>query len=337
MKKNNIRIFLVGDYYSGTGPANVTKYYKENLPKGSFCQKFKAKLLRAVEMIFKIILSDVVCFSGYSKQNILGLKISKKFSKPTAYIMHGCVEYENHINHQDSEEMCQVERKTLEMVDRIFAVSPKFASWLKDFYPEEAKKVDYITNAIDDSLVKQSNNSNTEGHDKHIVFTVGGGMPRKKIKHICQAVDILRENFDRELRLLVIGDTGADSEIIDSYDFVDNKGLVDFETAKECYQKAGVFVQNSCFETFGLAFVEAVSLGCASLVSKEVGALCLVDNIRKEDIIEEYDNSYEIAEKIKGLIINSNNDYIRQNINWEQNSWKERSKILVEKLTMLVQ
>jgi len=330
-----MKIFLVGDWYSGTGPSNVTKYYIENLPKGTLYQRYKSKLLRAAELVIKVAAADVVCFSGYSKQNILGLKIAKAFHKKNAYIMHGCVEYENEINLEPSEEMSCVERKTLEMTDRIFAVSPSFANWLKEYYEEYAHKVDYVENAIDETLIAGKECRDISVRDPHMIFTVGGGMPRKKIKYICQAVKILRENFDDELRLVVVGAKGADSEEIDSYDFVENMGIVPFDTTRALYEKAALFVQNSCFETFGLAMVEAVSLGCASLVSNEVGALCLLDKYESRDIIEHFDDPLEIADKIKGLIEESNSERLKKSINWEQNSWKQRSRVLEEKLAQL--
>ena len=331
-----MKIFLVGDSYSGTGPANVTKYYIENLPKGTRYQKFKSKLLRVPELLAKTVISDVILFSGYSRQNILGLKFAKMFKKKTAYLMHGCVEYENKINHEEDEEMCRVERKTLSDVDKILAVSESFANWLKEYYPEHATKIGYVANAIDEDLIERAKQVSSSNRDRHMIFTVGGGMPRKKIKYICDAIDILRREFDADLRLVVVGNVGADSDVIDSYQFVDNLGIVPFEKAIECYEKAAVFVQNSCFETFGLAFVEAISVGCASLCSKEVGALCLVDNLRDCDVITHYDDSYEIAGKIKNLIMESNAEYLKGRIDWENNTWKVRSKQLKRSLEQLV-
>lgn len=332
-----MRIFLVGDWYSGTGPANVTKYYIENLPKKTLSQRYKSKYARLFELIIKSVMADVICFSGYSKQNIIGMRFAKLIKKPTAYIMHGCVEYENKINLEESEEMAICERKMLELCNCILAVSEKFACWLKNMYPQHSYKIDYVTNAIDDNLIEQASNVNDCNRDKHMILSVGGGMPRKKIKHICEAIDILRKEYDDKLMLVVVGASGADSEEINKYDFVDNRGLVPFEEVKKLYQTASVFVQNSCFETFGLASVEAITLGCATLSSSQLGALELISEIREEDVIEHFDDSREIANKIRYLLGNSNNDYLLNRIDWESNTWKQRSKVLEEKLYALAQ
>lgn len=338
-----MRIFLAGDSYSGTGPANVTKYYIDNLPNGTLYQKRRSKIARVPEIILNTVRADVVVYSGYSKQNILGMNLAHKLGKPAAYIMHGCVEYENRINLEPDEEMNACERKIMELADCIYAVSPNFCKWLCEHYPEYADKIDFVTNGIDEELLHKVNNVGSEGdvsekqdRDPHMIFSVGGGMPRKKIKYICEAVRILRDTYDSKMRLTVIGAKGADSEEIDKYPFVDNMGLVGFEEGIEIYGKASVFVQNSSFETFGLAPVEAVACGCSVLCSKEIGALCLFNSATESDIVNRYDDPTEIADKIKGLLKNPNNARLRADLKGESQSWKSRSRTLWEKLQILV-
>ncbi len=329
-----MKIFLAGDHYSGTGPANVTKYYIKNLPAGTLYQKRRLKAARAAEILINTLRADVVVYSGYSKQNILGLTLAKKFGRPSAYIMHGCVEHENAINLEPDEEMNRVERQTLEMADLVLAVSDIFKDWLKENYPAYAEKIDTLANGIDTDLIH--NAKRRHDYDRHMIFSIGGGMPRKKIKHICEAVEILRRDYDPKLYLCVIGDKGADSDIIDSYNFVDNRGIVTFAEGVALFEQAALFVQNSCFETFGLAPVEALSCGCPVLCSREVGSLTLIKDLRETDVIERYDDPKEIAEKIRYNLENSNSKRLSADLEWESNSWKVRSNALVSKLSKLV-
>lgn len=328
-----MRIFLAGDYYSGTGPANVTKYYIENLPNETLFQKRRSKLMRVPEIILNTVRADVVVYSGYSRQNVFGLKLARILKKPSAYIMHGCVEYENEINLEPDREMNSVERKTLELADSVIAVSGRFCNWLKDYYPVYSGKFDYVTNGIDTSFLFSGDFKN---RNRHLIFSVGGGMPRKKIKYICKAVKILRKTYDPELILCVIGADGADSEEIESYDFVDYRGPVSFDESIGLFGKAALFVQNSSFETFGLAPVEALACGCPLLCSKEVGALELMDNLQSEDVIENYNDPDEIAEKIRYNLEHSNAERLMANFERESDSWKERSRALESKLSKLV-
>ena len=329
-----MRIFLAGDHYSGTGPANVTGYYIENLPKGTLYQKMRSKPVRAFEIILNTLRSDVVVYSGYSRQNVFGLKLAKMLKKPSAYIMHGCVEYENAINLEPDERMNLVERQTMELADSVIAVSKRFCSWLKDHYPMYREKIDYVTNGIDEDLASTADEGKTR--DGHLIYSIGGGMPRKKIKYICEAVKILRETYDPELFLCVIGAFGADSKEIESYDFVDNRGLVNHKESIELFRKAALFVQNSSFETFGLAPVEALACGCPILCSKEVGALELIDNLQSEDIIENYEDPDEIAGKIRYNLEHPNAGRLVAGLKQESHSWKERSRVLESKLSELV-
>ena len=136
-----MRVFVIGDYRTGTGPANVTKEYLLRLPENTGRLIFRSKILRAIEITVKMPFYDVILFSGYSGQNILGLKWAKMLKKSTAYLMHGCVEHENAINECVDEEMNRIERKTMELSDAILAVSEHFALWLKTYYPEYTDKI----------------------------------------------------------------------------------------------------------------------------------------------------------------------------------------------------
>lgn len=331
-----MKIFLAGDYYSGTGPANVTGYYIENLPKGTLYQKMRSKAARVPEILINTIRADVVVYSGYSRQNIIGMKLAAKMGKPIAYIMHGCVEYENKINREPDEEMSKTEREFIALSDVVFAVSGQFKEWLAENYPEYADKFDSIANGIDDNVIDILHKQGDCEKDEHMIFSVGGGMPRKKIVNICRAVEILRSTYDNNLRLTVVGAKGADTDAINAYSFVDNRGIVPFEQVVSLMRKSAVFVQNSCFETFGLAPVEAIAAGSAVLCSKEIGALEIIHGVTDSDIIYDYNNPDEIAEKVKELLIKSNNQRLKDGIDWEKESWKKRAEELVKKLEKML-
>ncbi len=329
-----MRIFLAGDHYSGTGPANVTKYYIDNLPAGTLYQKRRSKPARVPEILINTMRADVVVYSGYSKQNVLGLKAAKLLKKPSAYIMHGCVEYENGINLEPDEEMNRTERKTLELADKVFAVSERFCDWLKDHYPEYRDKFDHVSNGIDTSLMGDGGDG--AQRDGHMIFSIGGGMPRKMIRYICDAVALLREEYDPEMYLCVIGDRGADTDKIRSYEFVKDLGIVPMSETVKLFKKAALFVQNSCFETFGLAPLEALMCDCPILCTKEAGALETVRNVSPEDMIDKYDDPSRIASKIKHLLENPNAERLKAGIDTESYSWISRSRVLASKLSELV-
>ncbi len=337
-----MRIFLAGDYRTGTGPANVTKQYLNRLPKNTLYLKAQSKLLRIPEIIMKTICADVVLYSGYSRQNLLGLKLARILRRPSAYLMHGCVEHENAINGVMDTTMNHVERRTMELANRIYAVSEWFANWLKLEYPEYLDKIDSAVNGIDFSLCKDNRMNlklDNAGYRKHEqIVTIGGGMPRKRIRYICDAIQQLNgNNPERALSLVVVGARGLDTEVINNYSFVENRGLVSSKEVEGLLNSSMLFVQNSCFETFGLAPVEALMCGCSILSSQHVGALELFHHLEDGDIICDCEDPTEIAAKIDGLLHKGNAERLMNEIDKESTSWEARTNQLMDKLLLLIQ
>ena len=325
--QKSMRIFLVGDDWSGTGPANATLALRKCLPSDTLFLKSKWKLTRLTELIYKMGKADAVVFSGHSRQNILGMRLARKKHIPSIYIMHGCVEHEGKINHQINEALFADERTMMQEADLLLAVSEQFEVWLKENYPQYESKISHLTNGIDWKRFENKAGSNIK--DRNAILSVGGGMPRKRIVRICEAVALLREKACPDLKLIVAGDFGEDSDRINGYDFVENVGLIDRAEMDKIYAKSCLFVQNSVFETFGLAAVEALLSGCDILLSKNCGVLSVLGGIEKGDIIEDTEDAFEIAYKIQNLLKSGNCERILKGTDKESTSWERRSMELI--------
>ena len=322
------RIFLIGDEWSNTGPANATLSLRKHLPADTLYLEHSSKAMRAIELAQKMKKADVAVFSGHSRQNLMGMDIAARHKIPSIYIMHGCVEHENAINLEADENMAKDERRMMERADLILAVSVQFEEWLKNNYSEYRNKISHLINGIDwDSF---SNFAGAGRRDENMILTVGGGMPRKRIVRICEAIEILKNNGFEKLNLTVAGDEGADSEKIRSYSFVSDLGHISQEEMKKLYHRAGLFVQNSIFETFGLAPVEAVLSGSDILLSRYCGVLSVLGGIEEGDIIENPDNPEEIAGKIKGMLKADNHTRIVVETDKESTSWTRRAEELLQ-------
>lgn len=321
------RFFIVGDHKTGTGPANVTKEYIRLFPEGTLYQKRTSKIGRLPELYFNILRSDVILFSGYSAQNVIGMKFAKKLKKPTAYIVHGAIDHENAINNYENANMSSIEAETLKLADRLFAVSRRFMDWLKAEYPQYENKIDYVTNGIDERTVSEG----IQG-DNTKILSIGGGMPRKMILQICVAIERINAKTNTPLTLYVIGKDGKDTEAINKYPFVKNLGLVSAEKKEELFKECGIFIQNSCFETFGLAPVEALCAGESVLCSKVCGVLDLFASADSHDVIDNYCDADEIADKIMYLMDNPNREKLLHDIDFDTMSWEARTKELIDKL-----
>ena len=90
--------------------------------------------------------------------------------------------------------------------------------------------------------------------------------------------------------------------------------------------EANLYIQNSYFETYGLSIVEAINSECDILISKNIGAIDLIENIDDNDIINNNESIDEISKKIIKKIDNIN---IRRSIK-KNNTWKDSSNKLLE-------
>ncbi|MCR5747450.1 MAG: glycosyltransferase family 4 protein [Lachnospiraceae bacterium] len=325
-------ILVIGDYYSGTGPALVTKYYIKALPEGTLYIHAKNKAARFFELCLKIPRASVLFISGHSRQNILAMRLGKLFGKKSAYLMHGAVEYENEINQVPDEKMASDERKMMKETDLILAVSRQFEEWLKDRYPQYKDKISHVTNGIDWDIITE--HSTDDERDPKGIITVGGGMPRKRILNICKAVQMLNDR-GCSITLTVAGDKGADSEAIASYPFVRDLGIIPHNELMREYHSNKIFIQASVFETFGLAPVEALLSDADVLISSRCGALSVIKNTEPSDIISDPEDIEEIAAKIENLLGSDNHTRLIVNLDKENTSWKKRASELLQKLQEL--
>ena len=322
-----IILFIAGDYWSGTGPANVTK---------SLIQGETHPFLRILEIVVKTVRADAVVYSAFSAQNLWGFAIAKFFHRPSFYLMHGSIRYEDLLNQETNPVMIRQEAAMLKSTDYILAVSRSFEQWLKQHYPKYSHKIYTLTNGIDWNKLENSRRKKKKVPGQ--ILSVGGGMPRKNILSLCKAIEqIYQEEPDCPLKLIVLGAEGKDSAALRKYPFVEDRGLVSHKETLACMAESTLYIQNSSFETFGLAPVEALLQGCSLLVSSNVGAASVMTTIQENDMIENPKNLEELMSKIRFALKNPNAERLLQGIDRELTSVEYRQKellALVKRLEM---
>ncbi len=311
LKRKNI--LLVGDYYSKNGPAKVTNDYIEYLPSSVRIIKSRNKLLRVAEITWKLSQSQRILCSGFSKQNELCFRHGKNFKKPTAYLMHGSVVFENKINQVENLESEQFESRILELADVVLAVSRTYAEWVRENYPQIKDKVMEMSNGINWSDLDYQKKRLLANPQEHLqtskeyitIMSSGGGMPIKNMKVVCEAIKRIHEQASIPIRFWVYGKEDLDSAQIRTYEFVQDFGLCSHEQVLEAMSKADLYIQNSRFETFGLAPIEAASLGCKIMISKWIGAkdtMMELFDLSDNQIIEDINSIEELTYKIQDNI-----------------------------------
>ncbi|MGW5952777.1 glycosyltransferase family 4 protein [Bacillus mycoides] len=314
-----MRLLFVGDLIGNTGPANVNKALKKNLPSSTIFLEKNSIISKILELVIKIKKVDAVLFSGMSKINIIGFRIAKLLGVKSAYLMHGCRSIEGKINGNYSRNDVDIENKVLELAPIIICVSENFMYWMKENYPQYKEKLTYVNNGVDWGQLTTVREGNIR-REERTLMAVGGGVPLKNIKSICKAIDLINKKDGMNLQLIVIGNVGKDLEEILSFPFVQYYQKVPHDKMPFYYQRAKLFVQNSSFETFGLAPIEALINGCDLLMSQETGAKSIISTLEPNDLICNNQDVIEISEKIEFLLGSANNKRLVKGINREKTS-----------------
>lgn len=330
------KAYFVSDSYANTGPAIVNKYYKKYLNSREyvFAKHCKSKVSRVVNDIYHILKSKVIVFSGASKADILYMKLCKILRRKMIYIMHGCIQEENKINCVKNESETQLELLYLKNVDLILGVSERFVKWIESYYPQVKGKIQSLPNGVDWEIDLPQNcncvlKSNT-------IAIVGGGIPRKNVLSVCKAVDELRNETKTEYVLKVFGRDDLYTEQIKQYAFVKYYGKIPRKEMFSELQDSCLFIQNSIFESFGMAPLEALMLECNVLCSANVGSLSIITTLEESDMIKECSDVQEIKEKIQYNMEHPNHNRLMEGLDKERTSFKARAKELEQYIEQVI-
>lgn len=312
------KIYWIGDIKNNTGPANVNKKYKEFLSNEAVFCNSNNKTYRIFHFLVNIPFKKIIIISGFSKLNYIFLKISNILNKKTFYLMHGYLKIESKYNKNITNESKNIEQKILKESYKIICVSKMFANIVKQEYPEINSKITYVNNGTNNKNKKETKTNNKT--NKYCIISVGGGLKQKNNLDICKAINEINDN---NIKLIIIGKIGNDGEKIKKYPFVEYHENLSHEEVLNLMGQANLYIQNSYFETFGLAIIEALQEKCNILISKNIGAIDILDNINDKDII--YDN--ESVSEIKEKILNKKeeketNIKIKRDSTWEKSSKK---------------
>lgn len=328
-----MKILIVGDFEGNTGPAIVNKKLLKYGGKELLFTKETNKIRRVTELIIKVFRSEGIIFSGISQLNIVGMILCKMLLKPHAYLMHGSIEHENYINGIEVGNGEKLEKRVLTLAPKIICVSENFKEWCSRKYPNFKGKFTYVYNGIDWSDMDAATD-NKIVREPYTILSVGGGRPVKNIITISEAVRQINEEkrYLMPIKLIVIGKQGKDSDKIKENPSVEYISELPADEMKQYYLRSSVYIQNSWFETFGLAPLEALLYGNSILISKYVGAKGVINNLNEKYIIDKPDDVQEIKEKIYDIIETPNNIELLSNIDKEETSVEYSLKNLIKQV-----
>lgn len=311
----HMKVFMVGDFTSDNGPANANKTIYRAVQKNEMVRvsKAKGKLFRVMESFFQMIWCEVCIICSASELNHIVLKFSKILRKKVLMIAHGSRPLEYVINGGQKNDVqydkyVSYERAMFSSVDKVLCVSEMFCNDLKEMYPEYSSKIDFINNIVDINVTLP----NALKRRDNVIISTGGGMRRKRNLVVAQAIEYLNRTGQDKYEYIVIGQGLNDGVSIKSYDFVTYYEFLPHEQVLQMMGESALYVQNSEYDTFGLAVVEAFGAGASLLISQFVGCKSIFGELCPQDVIMNIDDMEEVADKIKYLMQNPNNERLEK-------------------------
>jgi len=336
-----MNVFFLGDFKSNTGPAIANKLMKKGLSDLDNIKFSDANnlVMRVLEVILNTIMFDNICICSFSKINYIAINLAKLLNKNIYYIMHGYVSYENSINNIDkskeNDKLIKLEKYILKNSKKVFCVSKKFMEFIIEKEPEYSHKFDFIYNGIDIEEIEKNARFYKGKKDKNQIISIGGGMKRKNNLTVCKVIEILNSKYNMNLKYIVIGLPYTDKNEICKFNFVEYYDYLPHDKVLRILGQSNLYIQNSSFETFGLAIVEALFSGCNLLISNNVGVIDLFKDLNEMDIIYDTNSVEEIARKIENVLINNNSSRLKERLEISKINYRESAKLLKEKLGLI--
>lgn len=334
-----MKIFFSGELNISAGPANVNKLLKKELDKLDEKDTRNKKIyfinnknifLKQLEVIWKTLICDVIVYSGTLHVNIISAKLSRLLRKKTIYIMHGCVKYESEFNEEPNLVGEKIENMHMENANLICGVSEVFMNWIVEKYPQYRDKIGCLTNGIDWDIFNDYKKL-TQYEKKQQIVLMGGDRKTKMNLEVCNAVQQINQETKNQLNVLVFGKDDP-SNIYNQYmrkiPCVKIMGNQSHDKVLKELSQSILYVQNSIFEPFGLAVIEALMCGSNIVISSNVGARSIF-KIDDKFLINDCTNIEDIKRAILAGIKYPNNKEILNSIDKDKTSGLAAAKKLL--------
>lgn len=327
------KFFYIGDFKSNNGPGIANRNLKRGIKQammehpGSYKVYFSRRSClpsRIWEMIQYIAWSDFVCICNYTRLHLFAAWLAKKMKKKCIYRLHGYATYESQVNHpnMDKKSWNRVHRQEsflFKHVDKIICVSKISKDYMVGQEPLYANKFHYCYNAVNyqkiENLIGVKKNS---GKDKCLILSVGGGMPGKNNLTVAKGIQILqRKHPEISFEYTIVGAAYTQKDALRHYSFVKYYDHLPHKQLLEKMKESDIYIQDSTFDTFNLSAIEALMCGCSLLLSKNIGALGIFENISSRNIIYSVKDAEEISEKIWNIYICPNYSELKQAIKYQ--------------------
>lgn len=327
-----MNIFMLGDFQSDNGPGIANKMLKKGLKalnQGDIYYYSHGKTIfqRIIENIYRSVTCDILFVGDFTRLHILAIYLASITGKRVICRVHGHISFEWEMNHPENTQsklkrIQKLESRFYKHVNTIVCVSDLSANKFRLDHPSFNGKIYSCYNALNYKHMlnlnkKRSIITTTQNHIP-IILSVGGGMRRKNNLILAKSIHKLEQITGQIYRFIVVGPSYTDKEKICKYSFVEYYDYIYHEELMNLMNKADLYVQNSSFETFGIAAIEALLSGCSLLLSDKMGVCEIFATIDDMDLIKDVRNTDEIAQKIQGLLQCRNHERLIKSLCFEK-------------------
>jgi glycosyltransferase involved in cell wall biosynthesis len=284
---------------------------------------------------------------GFMALKILYKKIIKEHGVPdimhahfTDYAYYACklkditgvplvvTEHSSHINKDNvKKDLYNIAREAYNKADRLIAVSPSLSKRINKHFNVNPI---FIPNIVD---LKVFRYQEKEKYDSFNFVSIGNLIDIKRMDLTIEAFyEAFRNNSKVTLTIFGQGPKRKMlQDLIDRYNLNDQvklMGLCSREKIAEQFRKTDCFVLASQTETFGVAYIEALSMGVPVIATKCGGPEVFVN--KKNGLLIEVDNKKQLVEAMK-YMYNNINRYDRREIAMETKE-KFSPEIIADKI-----
>ena len=259
------------------------------------------ELLAAFQKDYPQLRIDIIHAHSCYPAGVIACEIGKKLNVPVVITEHRSTYLGNPI----SKKQIEVLNKCIQGCNRFLCVSEALKkNIIRNLFPSD--KFTVLPNIVSNAFYYKSEKKKNK--DDFVFISVGGLIPRKR--HL-QLVRCFFEAFSKtkSVKLLIAGEgneRGQLEEFISShkcYNQIELLGQIKREEVVEYLQNSEVFVLPSAYETFGVAYIEALACGVPVIAARNGGANEIINE--KNGILVDVDDDEQLKWALLNMYYNS--------------------------------
>ena len=281
--KHNIRVIHVAAGPAKFIPKEQMLPYMEEF--GTYLHTFFSSQKRPYDVIH----------ANFFMSGFAALSVAQTFNIPLVMTFHALGRVRRLFQHEADcfpDTRFDIEDQLIQDADRIIAECPQDKLDMVSLYNAQTKKIDIVPCGFDPAELNPVNRQKARellGWNEHefIILQLGRMVPRKGVDNVIRALALLRNSYNINARLYVVGGNADDpneiatpeigrlrkiaemEDVASQVNFIGRRGR---EMLRYFYSAANVFVTTPWYEPFGITPVEAMACG-TPVIGSAVGGI----------------------------------------------------------------